>query len=139
MTPADLQRRGDIPGRNHDAARAQHRLGEEAGDVLRPDLQDLVLEFLDQMIAEGGHAHAFGPAIDVGCGDVMHPILDELQMRAAIAGLAGDGAGQIGAAVISAGPRDHVALRFLATPALVILDQAHRRIVGGRPPQVKKT
>ena len=67
MPPADFPRLAVvILGRNHDAAGAQHRLGEEAGDIGRSDLQDLVLEFLHQAIAEGRLAHALRPAIDVG-------------------------------------------------------------------------
>ena len=85
------------------------------------------------MIAEFGDGHALRAAIDIGRGDVMHPITDELQMGAAIARLAGDRAGEKGAAMIGIMARDEMALLRLAAPALVILDQANRRVIGRRP------
>ena len=63
----------------------------------------------------------------------MHPIVDEMQMGAAIARLAGDRTGEKGAAMIGIMARDEMALLPLAAPALVVLDQPHRRVIGRRP------
>ena len=75
--------------------------------------------------------HVVRPAVGIGGGKVVHGVGHEIE-QAAVAGLAGDRGREIGAAVVGVLAGDDV---FLLRPADVIeieLDEAQRRIDGGR-------
>jgi hypothetical protein len=123
--------------RRHDHAAGTHdRLGEEAGDVVGADLQDLVLELPDQVVAELRFAHALVSgllrAIEVRGGNVVNPPVEEVKVGAAIGRASGDRTREIGAAVIGIDPADDVELGLLAAPRVVVMREPNRRVVRGR-------
>ena len=121
-----------IARRRHDhAAGGQQRLRHEAGDGLRTQLEDLVLEIGDALVAELLDAHARRPAVRIGRGQMMHDVGGEAHVGL-VARLAGDGGGQVRAAVIGVGARDDVAPGLLAQEVEIEMDEADRRIDRGR-------
>jgi hypothetical protein len=132
VLPAHLERAALVAlGRDDDAARGQQRLGDEAGDPLRSERQDLVFEVLHLGGAEFLLRHAVGAAIGIGRRQVVHRLGHEIE-QAAVAGLAGDGGREIGAAVIGGLARDDVLLPRPADVVEIELDEAQRGIDGGR-------
>ncbi len=124
----------DLPGaavialrRHADAAGAENRLGDEAGDLVGAQFLDLVLQLLDQEVAELLHAHVVGAAVGVGVGDVVNEAGLEVE-PALVALLAGDRRAEIGGAVIGLVARDDVLLVGLADVVEVEHDEAQGRI-----------
>ena len=124
---------GVVAGRGHDHPAAAHdRLGDEAGHVLRPQLQDLVLEVGDLLVAEVVHAHAVRAAVGVGRRDVVHQVGREIE--AVMVELhPGHGHREVGRAVIGVDARDDLLLRPLAEPVEVEVDDADGGVVRHRP------
>ena len=95
--PAVITRR-----RHDDPACAQNRLSKEGSDVLGPESEDLLLELIDELIAELLYRQPGRPAIDLGAGHVMDEVTQVMEVRRAIAFTPRERHRKIGAAVIRA-------------------------------------
>ena len=118
-------------GSDQHAAGAHDRLGEEARDVVRPELRDRAFEIRNQVVAIGRLvADAIRHPIAVGVRDMMDQALGKLETRL-VSGLAGQRRGQKRAAVIGVSPRDDQPLRRLADGVEIVVGDPHGGVVGG--------
>ena len=75
VAPTDLQTACVITRRrNDDSSRGQNRLCDKRPHLVRPHLENLVLEFLHQEILEAVYIHPLRPSIRVRRGNEMHGI-----------------------------------------------------------------
>ena len=129
---ADLERARVVAGRrHHDAARRQDRLGDEGAHLVGAELEDLVLEVGDLLVAEVLDRLAVGPPVGVGRRQVVDGVGDEVE-TALVGRLAAQRRGQVGRAVVGVPAADDVLLLRPALHVVVELHEAHRRIDGGR-------
>ncbi len=121
-----------ITGRRNDhAARGQDRLGDEACDVLGPQLQDLLLEIGHLGVAEGLERLARGAAVGIGTGQMVNTRGDQIH-HAAIRHLARHRCRELRAAVIGVFTRDDVLLGRLADEVEIEVHEPQGRVRRGR-------
>ncbi|MNQ47493.1 hypothetical protein D3C85_613380 [compost metagenome] len=118
-------RRDDHP------AGALDRLGDEGGDILLADLEDLLLQLVRGPLAEGLRIHRAAFAVPVGLGDVLDAGDRQVALLVHRLHPAEAGAGHGGAVVAVDAADDHLLL-WLALDRPVVAHQAQHGVVGLR-------
>ena len=107
-------------------------LGEEAGDVVRPELGNLAFELVDEEIAVGRLVvDSIRHPVAVGFRHVVHQTFWKLE-AGLVARLARQRGGEVRAAVVGVPARDDETLRRLADGAVIEVRDPHRGVVGDR-------
>ena len=123
-----------VAGRRHEHAAGTHdRLGEEAGHVLGPESLDLGPELDNQLRPVLLRRGALRSSVQVGA---RHPLderlADDVETNVVVLH-AGQRHGHVGGPVVPVGAGDQHLLLGLAEHVEVVVDEAHRGVVGHRP------